>query len=26
MTVDDLPAYLKANWLTIRAQLLDGTP
>jgi RNA-directed DNA polymerase len=24
MTVDDLPAYLKANWLTIRAQLLDG--
>ncbi|ABQ36642.1 putative recombinase [Bradyrhizobium sp. BTAi1] len=25
MTVDDLPTYLKANWLTIRAQLLDGT-
>jgi RNA-directed DNA polymerase len=25
MTVDDLPAYLKDNWPTIRAQLLDGT-
>lgn len=25
MTVDDLAAYVKANWLTIRAQLLDGT-
>ena len=25
MTVGDLPAYLKERWLTIRAQLLDGT-
>jgi RNA-directed DNA polymerase len=25
MTVDDLPAYLKEHWLTIRAQLLDGS-
>src|SRR5437879_10938463 len=25
MHVDDLPAYLKEHWLTIRAQLLDGT-
>lgn len=25
MTVDELPAYLKEHWLTIRAQLLDGT-
>jgi RNA-directed DNA polymerase len=25
MTVEDLPAYLKDNWLTIRAQLLEGT-
>lgn len=25
MTVCDLPAYLKEHWLTIRAQLLDGT-
>src|SRR5215475_4843233 len=25
MTVDDLPAYLKEHWLTIRAQLLEGT-
>src|ERR1700736_6020656 len=25
MRVDDLPAYLKEHWLTIRAQLLDGT-
>src|SRR5438046_1500962 len=25
MTVGDLPAYLKEHWLTIRAQLLDGT-
>ena len=25
MSVDALPAYLKGNWLTIRAQLLDGT-
>jgi RNA-directed DNA polymerase len=25
MTVDALPAYLKQHWLTIRAQLLDGT-
>ena len=25
MTVDDLPAYLKEHWPTIRAQLLDGT-
>jgi RNA-directed DNA polymerase len=25
MRVDDLPAYLKQHWLTIRAQLLDGT-
>ncbi|MFX5793431.1 group II intron reverse transcriptase/maturase, partial [Acinetobacter baumannii] len=25
MTVDDLPAYLKANWLTIRDQLCEGT-
>jgi RNA-directed DNA polymerase len=25
MTVDELPAYLKDNWLTVRAQLLEGT-
>jgi RNA-directed DNA polymerase len=25
MRVDDLPAYLKEHWPTIRAQLLDGT-
>src|SRR6266705_350903 len=25
MSVDDLPAYLKQHWPTIRAQLLDGT-
>ncbi|MFG3593599.1 hypothetical protein [Bradyrhizobium sp. RDI18] len=25
MTVDDLPAYLKEHWPTIRAKLLDGT-
>jgi RNA-directed DNA polymerase len=25
MTVDDLPAYLKVHWPTIRAQLLEGT-
>ena len=25
MTVDELPAYLKEHWLTIRAQLLEGT-
>ena len=25
MTVDDLPAYLKEHWPTIRAQLLEGT-
>jgi RNA-directed DNA polymerase len=25
MTVDDLPGYLKDNWPTIRAQLLEGT-
>src|SRR5215207_8605710 len=25
MTVDDLPAYLKEHWLTLRAQLLGGT-
>jgi RNA-directed DNA polymerase len=25
MTVDELPAYLKEHWLTIRAQLLDGS-
>jgi RNA-directed DNA polymerase len=25
MTVEDLPAYLKDNWLTTRAQLLEGT-
>src|SRR5437868_7010606 len=25
MTVGELPAYLKEHWLTIRAQLLDGT-
>jgi RNA-directed DNA polymerase len=25
MSVDELPAYLKEHWLTIRAQLLDGT-
>src|SRR5947208_8677025 len=25
MSVDELPAYLKAHWLTIRAQLLEGT-
>src|SRR5437660_11875403 len=25
MTVGDLPAYMKEHWLTIRAQLLDGT-
>src|SRR5271167_883473 len=25
MTVADLPAYLKEHWLTIRAQLLEGT-
>ena len=25
MSVDALPAYLKQHWLTIRAQLLDGT-
>src|ERR1700747_2624550 len=25
MTVEELPAYLKEHWLTIRAQLLDGT-
>src|SRR6516225_11519887 len=24
MSVDDLPAYLKEHWLTIRVQLLDG--
>ncbi len=24
MCVDDLPAYLKEHWLTIRAQLLEG--
>jgi RNA-directed DNA polymerase len=25
MSIDDLPAYLKEHWLTIRAQLLEGT-
>jgi len=25
MTVEELPAYLKEHWLTIRAQLLEGT-
>jgi RNA-directed DNA polymerase len=25
MSVDDLPAYLKEHWLTIKAQLLDGS-
>ena len=25
MSVDDLPAYLKEHWPTIRVQLLDGT-
>ena len=25
MSVDDLPAYLKEHWPTIRAQLLEGT-
>jgi RNA-directed DNA polymerase len=25
MTVGELPAYLKEHWLTIRAQMLDGT-
>jgi len=25
MSVDELPAYLKEHWLTIRAQLLDGS-
>jgi RNA-directed DNA polymerase len=25
MSVDDLPAYLKDNWPTIRTQLLEGT-
>jgi RNA-directed DNA polymerase len=25
MTVEELPAYLKQHWLTIRAQLLDGS-
>jgi RNA-directed DNA polymerase len=25
MTVDELPAYLKEHWLTIRARLLDGS-
>jgi RNA-directed DNA polymerase len=25
MTVEDLPAYLKEHWLTIRARLLEGT-
>jgi RNA-directed DNA polymerase len=25
MTVDDLPAYLKEHWPTLRAQLLEGT-
>jgi RNA-directed DNA polymerase len=25
MTVEQLPAYLKQHWLTIRAQLLSGT-
>jgi RNA-directed DNA polymerase len=25
MTVDELPAHLKEHWLTIRAQLLEGT-
>lgn len=25
MTVEELPAYLKEHWLTIRARLLDGT-
>src|ERR1700688_1476550 len=25
MSIDDLPAYLKEHWPTIRAQLLDGT-
>lgn len=25
MTVNELPAHLKEHWLTIRAQLLDGT-
>jgi RNA-directed DNA polymerase len=25
MSVDDLPAYLEEHWLTIRAQLLEGT-
>lgn len=25
MSVDDLPAYLKEHWPSIRAQLLDGT-
>jgi len=24
MSVDDLPAYLKEHWPTIRAQLLEG--
>ncbi|WGS17114.1 MULTISPECIES: hypothetical protein [unclassified Bradyrhizobium] len=25
MTVGELPTHLKEHWLTIRAQLLDGT-
>jgi RNA-directed DNA polymerase len=25
MSVEDLPAYLKEHWLTIRAELLEGT-
>src|SRR6202051_2115944 len=25
MSIDDLPAYLKEHWPTIRAQLLEGT-
>jgi len=25
MTVEELPAYLKEHWLTVRAQLLEGT-
>src|SRR5437764_893725 len=25
MTVEELPAYLNANWETLRAQLLDGS-
>ena len=25
MNIDDLPAYLKEHWPTLRAQLLDGT-